>query len=77
MPCAELVELVTDYLEGALTSEIQQQVDAHLSECPGCSEYVEQVRMTIRVAGSLRGEPEVDPQVRTRLVEIFRKHRGT
>lgn len=45
--CRELVELVTDYLEGVLPSELGNQVRQHLDGCGGCAEYIRQIRLTI------------------------------
>jgi anti-sigma factor RsiW len=53
MNCDELVEAVTDYLEGALTPEEAAEVDRHLEVCDGCVAYVQQIRETIRVTGHL------------------------
>ena len=60
--CRELVELVTDYLEGALPAEERARVDAHLEECPGCRAYVAQMEVTLRVVrdtAALERRPEV------------------
>jgi anti-sigma factor RsiW len=49
MSCRELVELVTDYLEGALSPEDVARFEAHVAGCPGCAAYLEQMRTTIAV----------------------------
>jgi anti-sigma factor RsiW len=49
MTCQELVELVTDYLEGALSREDAARFEEHLATCPGCEVYLEQVLTTIAV----------------------------
>ena len=67
LPCRELVELVTDYLEGALPPGERARVDAHLAECPGCTEYLEQMRATLALTRAIReleGRPEVDGLLR-------------
>jgi anti-sigma factor RsiW len=51
--CQELVELVTDYVEGALGEQSRADFEAHLSTCPDCRAYVEQMRLTIRVVREL------------------------
>ena len=51
--CQEIVELVTDYLEGALDPEMTAEVEAHLQLCDGCDIYVEQMRATIRALGTV------------------------
>ena len=53
LSCQELVELVTDYLEGALDERDRRAFDAHLAACEGCTEYLEQMRTTIRLVGTL------------------------
>jgi anti-sigma factor RsiW len=53
LPCVEVVELVSDYLDGALDEETQRRVAEHLALCPGCQVYVEQVRATVRALGRL------------------------
>ncbi len=47
LACQELVELVTDYLDGVLPPELKDSVQQHLDGCGGCSEYVRQIRLTI------------------------------
>lgn len=51
--CRELVELVTEYLEGALPAEEVAAIEAHLDECPGCRAYLDQMRATIAVLGTV------------------------
>jgi anti-sigma factor RsiW len=60
--CQELVELVTDYFDGALDEARRDQFEAHLNVCPGCERYVEQLRVTLRLTRDLTGlerKPEV------------------
>lgn len=53
MACRELVELLTEYLEGALPADEVTAVDAHLDECPACRDYLAQMRATIALLGSV------------------------
>ena len=53
MSCKELVELVTDYLEGALSPADQRRFELHLGKCEGCKVYIDQIRLTIKAAGQL------------------------
>jgi anti-sigma factor RsiW len=46
LTCADVVELVTDYLEGALPDDVATRVSEHLEHCYGCARYVEQIRQT-------------------------------
>jgi anti-sigma factor RsiW len=50
--CVDVVELVTDYLEGVLPEADARRLERHLDTCPGCTEYLQQLRA---IAGSLRG----------------------
>jgi anti-sigma factor RsiW len=54
LACQEVVELVTDYLEGALPRSQRRRFEAHLAGCENCAEYLEQMRATIRLTGRLR-----------------------
>ena len=54
LTCAELVECITDYLEGAMTADEVRHVHAHLSACDGCTAHLEQMRTALRV---LRAHP--------------------
>ena len=69
--CREVVELVSDYLEEAMTELERALFEEHLAMCDGCSAYLEQMRATLRVAGTLRAEA-VDPTVCAHLVDAFR-----
>ena len=71
LTCAELVELVTDYLEGALDPETADRFMAHVRECPGCETYLDQFRATISLVGRI--EPDsVDPATLDLLMDAFR-----
>lgn len=71
LTCQELVELVTDYLEQALPPEEQARFEAHLAGCRGCRTYVEQMRQTIAVVGTLT-EETIPPPAREDLLTAFR-----
>jgi anti-sigma factor RsiW len=53
LPCIEVVELVSDYLDGELDADLRRRVEEHLALCPPCRVYVEQVRDTVRALGQL------------------------
>jgi anti-sigma factor RsiW len=57
LSCRELVELVTDYLEGALSPAERAHFEAHVSGCDHCVAYVRQMRETLVLVGSLPAEP--------------------
>jgi anti-sigma factor RsiW len=69
--CRQVVELVTDYLEGALPARLRDAVERHLDLCPPCVVYVEQMRTT---AAALRDVPveSIDANTRAELVSAFR-----
>jgi len=69
--CRELVELVTDYLEGALSPELHARFENHIAGCDGCTTYLEQMRQTIRLTGTLR-EQQISPEARAALLRAFR-----
>ncbi len=54
--CRQLVELVSDYLEGRLDAPARERFEAHLAVCPDCREYVDQVRHTVSALGRLPEE---------------------
>ena len=71
LPCNELVELVTEYLEDRLDPLTRERFDAHLVGCQGCRTYLEQMRQTIRSLGRLP-EESIQPEARQRLLTVFR-----
>lgn len=71
LTCRELVEIVTDYLEGALSPDEHVRFEKHLVMCDGCSIYVDQLQETIRLTGTLR-EEHVPEGAREALVSAFR-----
>ena len=71
LSCQELVELVTDYLEDALPPEERARFEDHLERCRGCTNYVEQIRITIALMGRARAD-ELDPATCEAIVEAFR-----
>lgn len=74
MTCQELVELITDYLEGALSAKDHARFEAHLDECDGCATYVDQLRTVIRLTGTIT-EESLPPDAQERLLTAFRTWR--
>jgi anti-sigma factor RsiW len=72
LSCQELVELVTDYFEGALSPEEVARFEAHVKPCDGCSTYLEQMRMAIELTGKLK-PGQVGPRAETALLDAFRE----
>jgi predicted anti-sigma-YlaC factor YlaD len=75
LTCHEVVELVTDYLEGALPDDIRRRVEDHLSVCDGCTRYLDQMRETIRLTGMLT-EDQIPEDQKTALLDAFRSWAG-
>jgi anti-sigma factor RsiW len=75
LTCKELVELVTDYLDGALRRGRRRRFEAHLAGCDGCTRYLAQMRETIRVTGRL-SEEQIPAVQRDALLAAFRGWRG-
>ena len=74
LPCREFIQLITDYLDGALPDDARARVDRHLATCDGCQNVLEQWRTVIALAGGLT-EADVDNTdefARDRLVSIVR-----
>jgi anti-sigma factor RsiW len=71
LPCRELVELATDYLEDRLSAAERVRFDAHLALCDGCRTYLDQMRQVIRAAGKL-AEESLDAEARDALLTAFR-----
>jgi anti-sigma factor RsiW len=66
-----MVELVTEYLEGALSVEDRERFEAHIAACENCTAYLEQMRLTLELVGRL--EPEELPEgVERELLAAFR-----
>ena len=70
LSCQELVELVTDYLEGVLDDRDLRAFEGHLAGCDGCTEYVEQLRATIRIVGTLSPH-DLTPDAEAALMQAF------
>ena len=72
--CREIVELVTDYLEGDLDADNSTALEAHLDLCPGCARYVEQIRETVATLGEVSSD-NLCTDTQAGLLEAFRTFR--
>ena len=70
LTCKELVELVTDYLEGAMPPGKRLRFEEHLAVCPGCTIYLEHMRRTIETLGRLTPE-SIPPEAEHELLQAF------
>ena len=73
--CRQAVELISDYLEGALPKRDRERLEAHLRACDGCDEYLRQVQATIRILGNVK-PTDLDPETRRGLMDVYRQFPG-
>jgi len=71
LSCNEIVEMVTDYIEGDLDPPTVAALEEHLRLCPGCDRYVDQIRETVSTLGSITSE-SLSPQAQSDLLDAFR-----
>ena len=74
LPCQQVVEMVTDYLEGVMGAADRRRLEHHLDGCPHCTEYLAQMRETIRLAGRVTQE-DLTPEMRAELTDLYRRWR--
>lgn len=70
--CADVVELVTDYLEGALARGDCRRFETHLPGCPPCTEYLRQMQATIALTDRL-GTVDLSPQLPQEFAALSQK----
>jgi anti-sigma factor RsiW len=73
--CQQAVELVTGYLEGTLSRRERRRFEAHLAGCPHCTEYLAQMRETIRLTGRLEPQ-DLTPQQQEEFIDLYRRWRS-
>ncbi len=73
--CRQAVELVTDYLEGSLSRRDRKRFEAHIRACPNCAAYLEQIRITIELTGSIEPD-DLTPDMRADFTELYRRWRS-
>lgn len=71
--CDEVVELVSDYLERTLEPAETESIEQHVVICAACADYIEQMRSTLALAGSLRTSGELDESDFSPLLSLFRQ----
>jgi anti-sigma factor RsiW len=76
MTCVEFVEVVTGYLDGALSPAEEKPVTAHLAGCGGCATYLTQFRTTVDELGHLPAVTTLPVSVRDSLMTAFRERHG-
>lgn len=75
LTCREVVELVTDYLEGRLPADDRERFEEHLAVCTHCAHYLDQMRTVIRALGRVHAG-DLAPEAREELVAVFRTWRA-
>lgn len=75
IPCQQVVELISDYLEGALSTGERRRIEHHLAGCPHCSAYLAQMRETLRLTGRLVPE-DLTPEMQQEFSEVYRRWRS-
>jgi len=73
--CQQAVALVTAYLDGALARGDRERLEAHLAECPHCTEHLKQIQASIVIAGEVRAD-DLDPLAREDLMDLYRRWRN-
>lgn len=75
LPCVRVVELITEYLDGALPDADRARIEAHLDDCDGCTVVLDQFRTTIEVTGTLGADDvdAIDEPTRSELLGAFRR----
>ncbi len=71
--CQMLVELVTEWMDGALAPETRVELELHMVTCAACTTYVDQLRKTRAALGQLHDEAPPEPAVRQNLLSLFRQ----
>jgi anti-sigma factor RsiW len=72
--CQQAVEMITDYLEGALSRRDRRRLESHLRACPNCSAYLEQIRQTIRLTGAVEAD-DLSADAQAELTDLYRRWR--
>jgi anti-sigma factor RsiW len=75
LTCRQAVELVTDYLEGALTGPQRRRFEAHLAGCPHCPEYLAQMRAVVALSGTITPD-DLSPHMRSEFISLYRRWRA-
>ena len=71
LSCREIVQLVTEYLEGTMPPETRLRFERHVAICPPCRGFLGQMRETLRISGQIT-EESISPETREALLEAFR-----
>ena len=75
IPCQQVVEMISDFLEGALPARERRRLEHHLSGCPHCSAYLAQMRETLRLTGRLV-PADLSPEMQREFSDVYRRWRS-
>ncbi len=75
LACQQAIEMITDYLEGALSRRDRRNLENNLRSCPNCTAYLEQIKLTIEMTGSIAPD-DLSPEAQTDLTELYRRWRS-
>jgi anti-sigma factor RsiW len=75
IPCQQVVEMISDYLEDALPARERRRLENHLAGCPHCTAYLAQMRETLRLTGRLVPE-DLSPQMEQEFSDVYRRWRS-
>lgn len=71
--CVEFVDTVTEWMEGGLTTDERLLIEEHLSICPHCTRFVDQIRASVVALRRAASEPEAAPTyLQNALLDAFR-----
>ena len=73
--CQQVVELVTDYLEGTLSRRERRRFESHLRACPNCTAYLQQIKTTVQLTGTIEWD-ELTPEAQADLADLYRRWRS-
>jgi anti-sigma factor RsiW len=76
LTCQEMVELVTDYIEGRMDDFTRARFEEHVTECDACTLYIEQMRQTIVALGRIPAE-SISSEAEEELMAAFRNWRAS
>jgi anti-sigma factor RsiW len=78
-PCNLFVEVITEYLDGAMDQDDARRLEEHLEVCAGCASVLEQFRIVVQLSGRLREDDveQLPAAQREPLMQAFREWNGT
>ena len=72
--CRDAVALMSDYVDDVLSRRDRERLEAHLANCPHCTEYLAQIKATISATGHVQPD-DLSEEALDELVTLFRRWR--